>query len=48
MTKCVEECMCMDEYLASLPTENSNKATRYIDNCSTQAMLELINNEDQK
>lgn len=38
----------MDQYLASLITENSNEATQHIDSCSTQAMLELINNEDQK
>lgn len=38
----------MDEYLAGLTTENSNEATEHIDRCSTQAMLELINDEDQK
>lgn len=38
----------MDQYLANLTTENSNKATQNIDSCSTQAMLEMINDEDQK
>ncbi|MBM7566844.1 N-acetylmuramic acid 6-phosphate etherase [Paenibacillus sacheonensis] len=38
----------MNEYLAGLTTEEINHATRMIDECSTEEMLRLLNQEDQK
>lgn len=36
----------MDEYLAGLATEAVNEATKNIDSCSTEEMVELINRQD--
>lgn len=38
----------MDQYLAGLTTEGVNEKTFCIDECSTEAMLKLINEEDKK
>lgn len=38
----------MDTYLANIPTEQPNKASENIDQCSTQEILRIINDEDQK
>lgn len=38
----------MDEYLAGLTTEGINEQTRMIDECSTEEMLRLMNEQDAK
>ncbi|WP_274365699.1 N-acetylmuramic acid 6-phosphate etherase [Paenibacillus thermotolerans] len=38
----------MNEYLARLTTEGINRNTQRIDECSTEQMLELLNEEDAK
>lgn len=38
----------MNEYLAGLTTEKINPATRTIDECTTEQMLQLLNQEDAK
>lgn len=36
----------MDDYLAGLATEGINEETRYIDRCSTEEMVAMINRQD--